>query len=340
MTAFVTTTTQITALKAALGTAAPADIETIQSSLNIPVNLDSVYAKKSGPNTFENPNSTPTDSYNIPINSFRDMTGKSGGTRGWVNPGIMHRTITSATQQSFEWAILAIVDNHTTTSAEHVAVYGQINKYSGNSWAGCFEASDKSGVVDPTTSLIGIEVDVFATGTDANKQRIGIDMVAGTTGNTRMIAHAGLRLGPTNGVITNGMFNFGVNLLGEYNVGVDLSDSTTIYNIAAVRLKQGDFLAFNDSATHRLGLSSGGALVYRVDGTDVVSITDTGSLNASNITIGNTQVLSTRVTGWSPMSGTSDSSTVLNIASVTLSQLAARVAALQSALTHHGIIGT
>ncbi len=55
--------------------------------------------------------------------------------------------------------------------------------------------------------------------------------------------------------------------------------------------------------------------------------------------VGNTQVVSSRNTGWSPMTGSADKPTVYDTASVTLPQLAGRVMALQAALTTHGLIG-
>ncbi len=53
-----------------------------------------------------------------------------------------------------------------------------------------------------------------------------------------------------------------------------------------------------------------------------------------------TQLLSsTRDTGWSAMTGTTNKATVYDTATVTLAQLAGRVMALQAALTGHGLIG-
>lgn len=51
------------------------------------------------------------------------------------------------------------------------------------------------------------------------------------------------------------------------------------------------------------------------------------------------QVLGARDTGWTPMTGTFDKSTAYATSTVTLAQLAARVAELQAILTAHGIIG-
>lgn len=55
--------------------------------------------------------------------------------------------------------------------------------------------------------------------------------------------------------------------------------------------------------------------------------------------IGGVKVLGARETGWSPMTGTTDKASALDVSTVTLAQLAARVAALQAAHTNHGQIG-
>jgi hypothetical protein len=52
-----------------------------------------------------------------------------------------------------------------------------------------------------------------------------------------------------------------------------------------------------------------------------------------------TQVLGSRVTGFTAMTGSPDKATSYATGSVTTAQLAGRVAALQAALTAHGIIG-
>lgn len=57
------------------------------------------------------------------------------------------------------------------------------------------------------------------------------------------------------------------------------------------------------------------------------------------IKINGTLVLGNRDTGWTAMTGTPDKSTAYATGTVTLAQLAGRVASLQAALTAHGIIG-
>lgn len=62
-------------------------------------------------------------------------------------------------------------------------------------------------------------------------------------------------------------------------------------------------------------------------------------LSGQSYKINNVQVLGARDTGWAAMTGTANKASVYDVASVTLPQLAGRVAALQAALTTHGSIG-
>lgn len=56
--------------------------------------------------------------------------------------------------------------------------------------------------------------------------------------------------------------------------------------------------------------------------------------------VAGTQVLAARDTGWAAMTGTPNKNTVYDTATVTLPQLAGRVASIQAAMTTHGSIGT
>lgn len=78
---------------------------------------------------------------------------------------------------------------------------------------------------------------------------------------------------------------------------------------------------------------------------DVISYTDSGSLKSfavkqnGSIQIDGSQVLGDRNTGWTAMTGTQNKVATYDVATVTLAQLAGRIAALQAALTAHGLLG-
>src|SRR5439155_107237 len=116
-----------------------------------------------------------------------------GGTHGFVNGAVRIQTDVGAGTVAFEWGLVSLLnDNSTDATQENVAIVGQTNKNSvGGAWAGVFQATDNRVINDPTSALIGIEIDVTATGTDVNNQRLGMDIVLGTLG-ANPAAHAGI----------------------------------------------------------------------------------------------------------------------------------------------------
>jgi hypothetical protein len=188
-----------------------------------------------------------------------------------------------------------------------VGVYGQGNKRStGRTWGVVAEARDFTQTANPTKGLIGIESGIFANGTDANISRIGIDVSVGkgVAGGTINTVSNGLRIAPTNldltqGQLTNGITlqgnmvvglqvsssgSWGAQFNGTYAVGVDLSSATN--STSAIRIKDGENIAFNGASTYRLRHDSIGAipgLVYSAGGVDKVLFSDSG-----NVVLGDT----------------------------------------------------
>ena len=236
-----------------------------------------------------------------PINTLRDATAVSGGTVGYVNPNIWARTITGATETSFEWTIIGIVDNY-AAAGENVGVYGQGNKRStGPTWGIVSEARDFTQVANPTAGLIGLEVGIFANGTDTSLNRVGVDISVGkgVSGGTINTTSYGLRIAPTNIDLTQGQLTNGITLQGNmtvgvqvsssgtwgaqfngtYTVGIDLSNATN--STSAIRIKNNENIAFDGSSLYRLRHDSVGAipgLVYSVSGNDKVLFSDAGDV--------------------------------------------------------------
>jgi hypothetical protein len=194
------------------------------------------------------------------------------------------------------------MDNY-STAGQNVAVYGQGNRRStGATWGGVFEARDHTQVANPTIGMVGIEVDSFANGTDDIFERIGIDIVAGkgVDAGAKSVTGIGLRIAPVNGDITQAMYGKGILLSGDMTeginistagtrgiyftsaannvVGIDLGSSTN--STSAIRIKDGENIAFDASSFFRLQHKSTGAagLVYSVGGVDKIDFTDTGSI--------------------------------------------------------------
>jgi hypothetical protein len=235
-----------------------------------------------------------------PINTLRDASAVSGGTVGYVNPNIWARTITGATETSFEWTIIGIVDNY-SAAGENVGVYGQGNKRStGPTWGIVSEARDFTQTANPTAGLIGIEAGIFANGTDTGLNRVGMDISVGkgVAAGTINTTSYGLRIAPTNLDLTQGQLTNGITLQGNmtvgvqvsssgtwgaqfngtYTVGIDLSSATN--STSAIRIKNGENMAFDGSSLYRLRHSSTGVagLTYAVSGVDKIILSDAGGI--------------------------------------------------------------
>ena len=228
------------------------------------------------PGTIWNMNGTATDGASVQI--FRSAN-YSGGTAGYVNTSLTARTdVINASATAFEWAFLGQVNNY-ANAGENVGGYLQGNKYStGPTWAGCFEAIDHTATVNPTSGLIGIEVDVRANGTDTNYQRVGVDIVASRPGGTGtgMLCGYGIRL--QNGGDTSGGFTIGVAINSVCTIGFDTANATSM--AASLRMASGQYIAFEASSTHRLSWQGGTnpGLVYGLGATEKIRLGQDGSV--------------------------------------------------------------
>jgi hypothetical protein len=213
------------------------------------------------------------------VQYVRRIANHSGGTPGWVSTAISARTdVTNAAATNFEWAVLGAIYN-SANAGENVGVYGQGNKQStGPTWGMTAEARDTSNISNPTTGLVGIEVDTFANGFDPNNSRVGIDVVIGKNNSSGTLCETafGIRIGTVNGDITQGRVKYGVHLNAiTFDCGFDTSGATQAAGGVAYRLGQGQklsFTAFND----RYMTHNSGVLQYWAGGvTPEIEITDT-----------------------------------------------------------------
>lgn len=239
------------------------------------------------------------------INAYRDASAVSGGTSGAVNTNIYARTVSGATETSYEWTSVFVMDNYSAVS-ENVAMYAQGNKRStAATWGSVSEAKDYTNAANPTAGLVGFEVDIFANGTDANNRRIGIDLVAGKgiSGGATSQTYAGIRIvpfaiDPTNATYVNGILmqgqhttainiacagTWGIYMSGTKTVGIDLSNGT--HTQAAIRIKEKEQLQFNGSGTSSLSYDSTLAvpgLFYRFSTAAVAGFSNAGDVTVSN----------------------------------------------------------
>jgi hypothetical protein len=201
----------------------------------------------------------------------------TGGTPGFVNSGILAKTFVSAGNTNFEWAIVGVCDN-SATAGENVGGYFQgIKRATGPTWGATVEVIDKTGA-NPTTGAVGIEVNVTANGTDNLNARVGIDVAirkddAGGAGCTT---------------------GFGIRLQSQagsgYTVGFDTS-SATIYQ-SAIRIGQGQAIAFDGNATDKLA-SDGTGIVYYSGGVFKAKLVNDGGIYLT----GRTKISGTFTTG-------------------------------------------
>lgn len=280
-----------------------------------------------------------------------NYTGGTGGAGGFVNAGFRQDIDVQSTASANEWGILSVLQNYSLTS-EAVAIYGQGNKMSGGglTWAGVFEARDNVTLGNPTTGLVGIEVDIFANGGDVNNQRVGVDVVAGKglpAGSTCRAAF-GVRIGPTNGDATSGGFDTGVYIYGDTTRGIDVRGTCVVgidfsngaLSGPAVRLATGQKISFDATDTYALKLNSG-VLQYTKNSTVLLGVSDSdNSLNISGpFKILGAQVLTYRRTGWTSPTGTASRAGYAT-STATTTQIAETLKALIDDLATHGLIGS
>lgn len=155
----------------------------------------------------------------------------TGGTPGFVSCGLRVDTYVGPGATNFEWAILGRVYNE-AAGGENVGVYGQgVKAANGPTWGMVAEGRDVTNTANPTSGLLGIEVDVFANGTDTNNNRIGVDIVTGQAltggGYSACNAYAGIRVSGRNVAGDVGSFYNGLVVNSATYAGVLLGNTGT-----------------------------------------------------------------------------------------------------------------
>lgn len=272
----------------------------------------------------------------------------TGGTHGFVNSAIRVQTDVGANTTAYEWGIVSIInDNSTDATQENVAIVGQTNKNTvGGAWASVFQATDQRGLADTTGALICIECDLTAAGTDANTQRLGIDIVLGYLGSGPSPAHASIGLRVNAGA--NAFWDTGILIKSIASTGVALeiqpaSAATGInlvsgtFSTAALRFARQQLITMENTNTFDIQMlgASDSILKFRNSGTEKVGIDMNTGLRMNAV-----QVVTARQTGYTnAWTGTLERATARDASTVTLVQLAQRVAAMQTDLVTHGLLG-
>lgn len=293
---------------------------------------------------------------------IRRETNHAGGTSGFVNSGLLVNSwVRNSATTNFEWAITGVVYNY-ANAGENVGGYFLGNKYAnGPTWGGVMEVVDFSGA-NPTTSTIGVEIDVTGNGGDANNARVGVDVhvrqANKTISDVACTAYAAIRVNGTNsvndvgnwthglivnnatfaGIKTSNTGTYGIEVTGSTSVAIDFLSNTS--SIAKLRFPRGsDCISFESTSTLTLDLAaSASVLRFKNAGSEIVGM-DVSATATAGLRVNAVPVVGSRKTGWSAATGTATRTTFAT-SSVTLSQLAERVKALIDDLISHGLIGS
>lgn len=276
---------------------------------------------------------------------IRRIANHSGGTAGFVSAALNVRTdVTGTGATNYEWALLSSINNY-ATAGENVGGYLQGNKYStGPTWGGTIEVRELTGTTNPTTGTVGLEVDVFANGSDNNNVRVALDIVLGKNAvtDTKCEAAFGIRIGPVNGTFTEARVKraFTVGNL-EFDCAFDASPGTQASGGVAFRMAAQQKFSLTATNDRYLVWDTGNFQFWGGGANPAFQLTDAGAVNiSSTFSILGTQVVTARRTGYTnALAGTANRATAYNTATITLVQLAERVKAIQDDLTTHGLIG-
>jgi hypothetical protein len=270
-----------------------------------------------------------------------------GGAHGFVNNALRIQNDVGAGVTSFEWSFIAILNNAATdTTAENVAITAQANRNASpgaGTWGMLSQATDTTGVANPVGSLIGLEIDIAATGTDTGVQRVGIDIVGGTQSGAAAHIGIGLRVnaGGTaqidTGIVIKNIAAVALEIQPTAaTIGINLVNGT--FSTAAIRLARQQIITLEASNT--IDMQSIGAadtiVKFRNATVEKVGL----DINTLGLRISAVQVVTARQTGYTnAWTGTLERAIARDQSTVTLAQLAQRVAAIQTDLVTHGLLG-
>lgn len=272
----------------------------------------------------------------------------TGGTSGFVNSALRVNTVIRNGVTAYEWALIGQVDNY-STQGEPTGIYAQAIRRAGASatWGATVEFRDESGSANPSVGCVGLEVDVWANGTDTSNSRVGVDVTIGRPTGTHAAGSQcesgyGVRVAAKNFSSAEGRVKRAFTAVIDCDVAYDASQATFSSGGVAFRMAEAHKFALNATNSRYVTYSAGKFQYWNGGGTPALEVDDTGNkLNLQGVVqILGTQVLTSRRTGYTnAMTGTANRATAYDTSTVTLVQLAERVKALLDDLTTHGIIG-
>ena len=220
--------------------------------------------------------------------AMKRITTDFTGGAGRVGSALQVRT-EAKNEGSFEWNILGILDNFSDTG-ENCSAYFQANKSGqGATWGACVEAIQKTRVQNPTSGLVGLEVDVSADEVDENYNRVGIDIymrgyLGGST--TQNQYGYGIRINSHEGITFHGL-----SLRGNFSRGIDLS--TGSYANEAIKFGNANKLRWNTIDLY----GSEETFCFDIGTNRIFEVKPSGANLAGTLTAGKISVNGVSITG-------------------------------------------
>ncbi len=212
---------------------------------------------------------------------YRREANHTGGTAGYVNSGIRLDHNVGANVTDYEWGITTVMNN-SATAGNNVALYGQGNRQTsstGPTWAGVMEARETVPIANPTTGLVGLEVDVRSNGLDSNFNRIGVDVVCARHNASGAGTQTGYGIRVQNLSDASSTVVIGVGIVANAcTIGFDTSSA--IIGTSALRMAAGQKISFDANSTNQFYYDSTGTpgLAYRASNSDKVKLQSDGSI--------------------------------------------------------------
>lgn len=215
----------------------------------------------------------------------------SGGTPGSTSNALRVILVTAPDSANFAWSTLSVLENY-ASGGENCAYYAQANKWgSGHTWAGVFEAIDKTAVANPTKGMLGLEVDIRANASDDSDNRVGIDVVGSrplVNGSPQGAAmQTGFAFRAQNGGDALAVFKRGYGFATGTKVVTAIDTSNAVVSGDAIKLSGGQTIAFDADSQHRFLYNPGGGLDYNVSGGLTIRLGQDGTLRKKVLSVSN-----------------------------------------------------
>lgn len=300
--------------------------------------VGNVYWTADSINSTANLNFTFTGGANDVANAqFTRNAAYSGSIAGFVNSAMRVTDNVTSTGLAYEWTFVSIMNNSSTTG-QQVAGYSQGNRSTntaGATWAAVAEAREVVPINNPTTGLVGLEVDNRSNGTDSNGNRIGIDVVCTryNTGGVATNITFGVRVQSggdgANSIIANAFSAY------QCNVAIAFDCANATVGSGALRMAQNVPILFDVNGVNQFSYDTIG-LTYKVSGVAQTRLLPTGGLGVFSAgTV--TKVVGSQIPGWGASSNGARGA--INGSTATLAQTSAALAQLIIDLQTHGLLG-